>query len=141
MRRLVRVEFSDGLRASHAQLVLMIELPGQVMLQLRAERAVPQARALQVALRALPERDPAAPGRPLRLLSNTPAQLKTPEAFGEPAYTAPGGCRAGSFGVPSRFPASCSAADHGDTRSLALAAPRRGQAPRSAGVAQRAAPW
>ena len=100
----MRVEFADGLRASNARLVLMIEVPGQVMLQLRAERAAPQARALEVALQALPERTPAAPGRPLRLLSNTPAQPKAPEALGEPAYTAPDGCRAWLIRCPKHFP-------------------------------------
>jgi hypothetical protein len=32
MRSFMRVEFSDGVRASNTRLVLMIELPGQVML-------------------------------------------------------------------------------------------------------------
>jgi hypothetical protein len=104
MRTLMRVEFADGVRASNTRLVLMIELPGQVMLKLQAERAAPQARALEVALQALPERNPAAPGRPLRLLSNTPAQLKRPDAFGEPAYTAPDGCRAWVIRCPKQFP-------------------------------------
>ena len=104
MRTLMRVEFADGVRASNARLVLMIELPGSVMLQLRTERAAPQARALQVALQALPARDPVAHGRPLRLWSNTPAQLKAPEAFGEPAYTAPDGCRAWVVRCPKPFP-------------------------------------
>jgi hypothetical protein len=104
MRRFMRVEFADGVRASHARLVLMVELPGQVMLQLRAERAAPQARALEVALQAMPGRTPAASGRPLRLLSNTPAQPKTPEAFGEPAYSAPDGCRAWIIRCPKPFP-------------------------------------
>ena len=98
---MMRVEFADGVRASNARLVLMIELPGPVMLQLRAERAAPQARALEVALRAVPERTATVRGRPLRLLSNTPAQ---PEAFGEPAYTAPDGCRAWLIRYPKHFP-------------------------------------
>lgn len=104
MRSFMRVEFSDGVRASNTRLVLMIELPGQVMLQLRAERAAPQVRALEVARQAVPERTPGAPGRPLRLLSNTPAQPKTPEALGEPAYTAPDGCRAWVIRCPRPFP-------------------------------------
>jgi hypothetical protein len=104
MRSFMRVEFADGVRASNARLVLMIELPGPVMLQLRAERAAPQARALQVALQAVPERTATVRGRPLRLWSNTPAQLKAPEAFGEPAYTAPDGCRAWLIRCPKPFP-------------------------------------
>jgi hypothetical protein len=104
MRSFMRVEFADGLRASQTRLVLMVELPGQVMLQLRAERATPQARALEVALQAVPERSPTAHGRPLSLLSNTPAQLKGLEAFGEPAYTAPDGCRAWVIRCPKPFP-------------------------------------
>ena len=104
MRRFMRVEFADGVRASNTRPVLMIELPGHVMLQLRAERAAPQARALQVALQAVPERSPTAHGRPLRLLSNTPAQPKAPEALGEPAYTAPDGCRAWIVRCPKPFP-------------------------------------
>jgi len=74
------------------------------MLQLQAERAAPQARALEVALQAVPEPTPAAPGRPLRLLSNTPAQPKAPEALGEPAYHAPDGCRAWVIRCPKPFP-------------------------------------
>ena len=104
MRSFMRVEFSDGVRASNTRLVLMIEMPGQVMLKLRAERAAPQARALEVALQALPERDPVAHGRPLRLWSNTPAQPKAAEAFGKPAYTAPDGCRAWLIRCPKHFP-------------------------------------
>jgi hypothetical protein len=103
MRRFMRVEFADELRASNTRLVLMIEMPEPVMLQLRAERAAPQGRALQVALQALPERTPAGPGRPLRLWSNTPAQPKAPEAFGEPTYTAPDGCRAWVIRCPKHF--------------------------------------
>jgi hypothetical protein len=104
MRNFMRVEFSNGVRASNTRLVLMIELPGQVMLKLRAERAAPQARALEVALQAVPERTTAARGRPLSLVSSTPAQLKTPEALGEPAYTAPDGCRAWLIRCPKHFP-------------------------------------
>ena len=104
MRSFMRVEFADGLRASNARLVLMIEVPVQVMLQLRAERAAPQARALEVALQAVPERTTAVRGRPLRLLSNTPAQPKAPAAFGEPTYTAPDGCRAWVIRCPKHFP-------------------------------------
>jgi len=104
MHSFMRVEFSDGVRAGHTRLVMMVEVPAQVMLKLRAERAAPQARALEVALQAVPERTPAAPGRPLRLLSNTPAQPKAPEALGEPAYTAPDGCRAWVIRCPKPFP-------------------------------------
>jgi hypothetical protein len=104
MRSFMRVEFSDGVRASNTRLVLMIELPDQVMLKLRAERAAPQARALEVALATVPERTPAARGRPLSLMSNTPAQLKTAEALGAPAYTAPDGCRAWLIRCPKHFP-------------------------------------
>jgi hypothetical protein len=71
MRSFMRVEFAEGVRAGNARLVLLIELPGQVMLQLRAERAAPQARALQVARQALPERALTAHGRPLSLLSGS----------------------------------------------------------------------
>ena len=104
MRRFMRVEFAEGLRASQTRLVLMVELPGQVMLNLRAERATPQARALQVALQAVPERSPTAHGRPLSLWSNTPAPLKGLEAFGQPAYSAPDGCRAWVIRCPKPFP-------------------------------------
>ena len=86
MRSFMRVEFSDGVRASNTRLVLMIELPGPVMFKLRVERAAPQARALEVALRVVPLR-PKAPG-----------------ALGEPAYTAPDGCRAGVIRCPKPFP-------------------------------------
>jgi len=104
MQTFMRVEFAEGIRASHARLVLMIELPTPVVLKLRTERAAPQARALEVALHAVPERATSARGRPLRLLSNTPARVGTPESLGEPAYTAPDGCRAWIIRYPQHFP-------------------------------------
>ncbi|MBV9490398.1 MAG: hypothetical protein JO069_11855 [Verrucomicrobia bacterium] len=104
MQTFMRVEFADGVRASNTRLVLMVEMPGPVMLKLRAERAAPQARALEVALHAVPERATSARGRPLRLLSNTPARVGTPESLGEPAYTAPDGCRAWIIRYPQHFP-------------------------------------
>src|SRR4051794_37594193 len=94
MRNFMRVEFAEGLRANHARLVLMVEMPAEVMLRLRAEKAAPQVRALEVALLAVPHRQTDRRGRQLGLLSNTPAQVKAPEALGEPAYTAEDGCRA-----------------------------------------------
>src|SRR5947209_8615590 len=93
MQTFMRVEFAEGVRADHARLVLMVEMPAEVMDRLRAERAAPQARALEVALRAVPNRLTDRRGRPLGLLSNTPAQVKAPDAWGEPAYAAEDGCR------------------------------------------------
>ena len=56
MRSFMRVEFAEGLRVNHARLVLMVEMPAEVILRLQAERVAPQARALEVALEAVPQR-------------------------------------------------------------------------------------
>lgn len=94
MRSFMRVEFAQGVRANSPRLVLMVEMPSEVMLKLRAEKAAPQERALEVAMLAAPNRQTGLRERPMGLLSNTPAQVKAPENLGEPAYTAEDGCRA-----------------------------------------------
>jgi hypothetical protein len=106
MRSFMRVEFAEGLRINHARLVLMVEMPAEVIGRLRAERTAPQARALEVALQAVPHRQTDGRGRPLDLLSNTPARIKAPDALGEPVYTAEDGCRAWVIRRPKQMPGS-----------------------------------
>jgi hypothetical protein len=106
MRSFMRVEFAEGLRVNHARLVLMVEMPAEVIGRLRAERTAPQARALEVALQAVPQRQTDRRGRPLDLLSNTPARVKAPDALGEPVYTAEDGCRAWVIRRPKQMPGS-----------------------------------
>ena len=90
----MRVEFSRGIRSNQPRLVLMVEIPAEVMQKIRAERVSPQGRAYEVAMSATEEQRTHGRDLGLSLLSNTPAKVKDPAGLGSPSFVADDGCRA-----------------------------------------------
>ena len=100
MQTLMRIEFSAGFGLKEPRFVLMIEVPENVLQELRTQKLSPQTRAHAVALKAAEHERLIDPGFRVILLSNTPGKVKNPGSLGDPAYVAEDGCRAWVIRTP-----------------------------------------
>lgn len=100
MQTLMRIEFSTGIGLKEPRFVLMIEVPENVLQELRIQKLSPQTRANAVALKAAEHERLIDPGFRVILLSNTLGKVKNPGSLGDPAYVAEDGCRAWVIRTP-----------------------------------------
>jgi hypothetical protein len=94
MQNLMRVEFSTGTGYRAARFVILIELPENVLEEIRAQKLSPQTRAYAVALKAAEHERLVDPALRIILLSNTTGKVKSADSLGEPVYIAEDGCKA-----------------------------------------------
>jgi hypothetical protein len=78
--------------------VLLIEVPENVLQELRVQKLSPQTRAH--AVKAAEHERLVDPVFRVILLSNTPREVKNPGSLGDPAYVAEDGCRAWVIRTP-----------------------------------------
>jgi hypothetical protein len=100
MPSITRVEFSVGPSLRSHRAVLLIEIPDEVLQQIRKGKTSSEVEGYRVALEAIRALHLGSVRGDMTFLSSTPGKIKKPESLSEPHYTAGDGCRAWVLKTP-----------------------------------------
>ena len=90
----IRVEFSQGMRPNAQRLVIIVEMPPEIVAKMNEERISPNPRALDIAKRVAEQQSLFGSQSYFPYHSETIAKVGDSKKLGEPALVAEDGCKA-----------------------------------------------